>query len=368
MTLQSPWLRLAGGLAAVLFALLGWFAYASISERRLQAGLREATRDLEVGKTAAARDRLRDLAGRWPGRAEVLFRLGEGELACGRVEEALDAWSQVPTGSSFSGQAVVARAQVALQTARFTEAERILRESLKEPGSRTAAGTHLLFVILGLQGRLLEARQLIEDLWEEPGLSLSERVGLLRDHLALDLDAMPLEENLRFLGRLGEAHSDDDGLWLARANLATKTGRLSEAVRWLDAACMRRGDDPAVWRARLDWAVTAGRLDQCAESMRHLRERDLSPEERARLRAWLARQANDVEGEKLALEQGLVLDPGDLPAIERLAEIAFEEGREADGRKLRNRKSELDALKDRYGRALQGREAPGTCRRDGSPG
>jgi tetratricopeptide (TPR) repeat protein len=353
MTLTRPSARLVSGLATVLLALLGWFAYASVSQRRLEAGLHEATRDMEAGNIVGARDRFLYLARRWPGRPEVLFRLGESELACGRTLEALAAWSQVPQSSPYSGQAALASAQVAMQTARFSDAERFLRASLKGPSSRTAAGRHLLFVILGQQGRLLEARRLIEEMWTETSLSVTERVGLLRDHLALDLDAMPLEGNLEFLGRRGATEFDDEGLWLARANLATKTGRLEEALRWLDAACLRRPDNPDVWRARLDWAVTAGRLDRVIEAIKHLATNHLSPEELARLGAWLARQSEDVKTEKLALEQIVALDQGDLPTIERLAEIAFQEGREADGRKLRERKSELDALKDRYWRLFR---------------
>src|SRR5262249_25812702 len=126
-----------------------------------------------------------------------------------------------------------------------------------------------------------------------------------------------------------------------------------EAQRWLDAACLRRPDNPDVWRARLDWATTALRPDRAVEALRHLRTNDLSSQELARLGAWLARQRSDVKNEMLALEHALDLDPCDLPTIERLAELAFEEGRQSDGRKLRNRKSELDALKDRYWRLFR---------------
>src|SRR6476660_9030194 len=88
--------RIVFGLAAVLLAALGWLAQSALSERRLEAGQREATREFEAGNTKNARDRLAYLATRWPGRVDVLYRLGESELACGRIEEALAAWSQVP--------------------------------------------------------------------------------------------------------------------------------------------------------------------------------------------------------------------------------------------------------------------------------
>ena len=47
------------------------------------------------------------------------------------------------------------------------------------------------------------------------------------------------------------------------------------------------------------------------------------------------------------------LDPADLIAIERLAELAFEEGKSEEGRLLRARKSDLDEKKDRYRRLFK---------------
>ena len=58
-----------------------------------------------------------------------------------------------------------------------------------------------------------------------------------------------------------------------RANLAVKTGKPEEALRWLDAAILRRGDDPRVWRGLLEWARLTGRLDRAIEAISHLRGR-----------------------------------------------------------------------------------------------
>ena len=55
-------------------------------------------------------------------------------------------------------------------------------------------------LILVQQGRIEEARRLIEDRWHDQGLSTLERVALLHDHIALDLETMPLDGNLEFLG------------------------------------------------------------------------------------------------------------------------------------------------------------------------
>ncbi len=160
-----------------------------------------------------------------------------------------------------------------------------------------------MLMILVQQGRLGEARNLIEARWKEDGLSRPERLSLLHDHIALDFETMPLDGNLEFLGITSATESDDDGLWLARANLALKTGRLEESSRWLDAATVRRGDDQAVWRARLEWARASGRLDQAGEAMAHLKAAEFGDDEIAGLGAWIAERKGDVKAEKHALEQ-----------------------------------------------------------------
>ena len=90
------------GLAAILVIVLSFAGYQALAERRLRAGLEGAEREMRAGNSPGARDQLMSLAARWPGRAEVLFPLGESELACGRIEQAITAWSQIPPGSPLA--------------------------------------------------------------------------------------------------------------------------------------------------------------------------------------------------------------------------------------------------------------------------
>ena len=87
--------------------------------------------------------------------------------------------------------------------------------------------------------------------------------------------------------------------------------------------------------------------------MAHLEAGDFSAQEVARLGAWLAAKTGDSEAETRALEEALSLNPADGAAIERLAELVLQAGHEAEARRLRKRKSELDALKDRYHRLFK---------------
>jgi len=47
---------------------------------------------------------------------------------------------------------------------------------------------------------------------------------------------------------------DDDRVWLAQVNMATKSGQFAEAARLLERCTERRPDDQSVWLARLDLA------------------------------------------------------------------------------------------------------------------
>ena len=373
MILEGRPTRLASGLAAVLLVATRLVRLRLVfAAAAAKPASREATRDMEAGNIVRCeRPAGIPVAGAGPAGAEVLFRLGESELACGRVEQALAAWSQVPAEQLIfrSSRSRTAR-KLALQTGPILRRRAHLERSPQ--GARLKSRSR--------SGICCSSSSASRDGCSRRGGSSRKCGQRLGSHSASGSPCFATtshststrcrsRETSSSWARSGPPQSDDDGLWLARANLATKTGRLEEAERWLDAACLRRPDDPDVWRARLDWAVTAGRLDRAVEAMAHLGTKRPCPR-RDRPAGRLARPAKrrTSRDEKLALEQVVALDPGDLPRIERLAELAFEEGREADGRKLRNRKSELDALKDRYRRLFREGQLDRKRRRDGSPG
>ena len=353
---RSRYRLIALFLAASVVAVAGWFVHGAVSERQLRTQLAAAASDMEAGNFARSRDRLLRLAERYRGRDDILFRLGESELACGRLDRAAIAWSQVPKGSPRAAAAAVRRAQLALPAGQFAEAETILRGALDESGPESGGVRHLLLSILGQQGRLGEARALIEARWRATAPDQrDERVALLHEHLALDLETFPLEGNLAFL-QAGKAPGTGDArLWLAQANLATKSGNLEDGRRWLDAALLREPNDPVLWQARLDWALAAGRLDR-------VKEGSLIWRSGARCRAsgaaggLASRAQGDKQTERIALEKLVEHEPGDEEAIDRLAELAFQAGRQEDGRRFRQRKSKLDRVKDQYRQLFRGNQ------------
>ena len=95
-------------------------------------------------------------------------------------------------------------------------------------------------------------------------------VKLARVYIDLRRSSVPADALRSSLDRAGALAPQDDRVWLAKANLAIRTGSYDEAARWLDACLERRPDDAPVWRARLNWAVATNRLTEAREAMTHL--------------------------------------------------------------------------------------------------
>ena len=173
-----------------------------------------------------------------------------------------------------------------MEIGRFTIAEESLRAAVRDPNSRAGPARHGLSLLLVQEGRVDEAREWIETVWQEPNLDEADRIRLLHDHIALEFDVVPIEWNLTVIEHLAAA-KEDDRTWLTRANMALLASKFDEAETWLDACRKRRPDDPVVWRVRLRWAMAADRTGQVGEALAHLPVAMFTAPEVARLRAWL---------------------------------------------------------------------------------
>jgi len=318
--------------------------------RRLRMELDQARRDLQAGLSWQARQRLIRLFEQWPDEADVALQLGRCELACGHPNEALVTWTRVSETSTLAPLAALERANLTIRLGRFTEAEQILTRALSRPRTSAADLRRLLIRLFGQEGRFDDARHLIETQWDDLDWSLPDsrdvRLALLREHIELDFDPVPLEGNMAQIQ--ARANEDDDRFLLARAYIATRAGRFDEAKNELEVCLQHRRDDPVVWRAWLDWAVAFGQSGPAREAMSHLRA---PPSEAVRVqkhRAWLAVRRGDLLAERRALEQLVTLDPSDPAALTRLAELTHQAGDTQAAARLRLRKAELDADRERY--------------------
>ncbi|MFI5454445.1 MAG: FG-GAP-like repeat-containing protein [Isosphaerales bacterium] len=352
------WARqlLIGLLLVAVMAVLGGVAAKLWAARRFRRELAEARQEMAAGLLSLARKRLSRLAEERPDQAEVAYQLGRCEAARGKTDAALKLWARIPPGSRWAAPAAVEFAQAAIPSLRLAEAERVLRSALRSASPELPALRHLLLILLGQEGRIAEARGLIESLSRDtailPANDLADRLVMLREHVGLDLESFPLEWNLRQLEEGTQTAGDDDRpiLALARAHLATHSGEFERARAELESCLERRPGDPALWKSWLDWAVAAGRPGPAREALDHLPDDLLDDAEVLDLRAWFARQRHDARAERAALEQLVEREPGRIPALTRLAELLQQAGEVEAAAVLRRRKDEIDAALDRYSR------------------
>ena len=165
-----------------------------------------------------------------------------------------------------------------------------------------------------------------------------ERAGLLQELLRLDgPDPIAAAKLGPILDTAAKAAPDDDRVWLGIAALATRTGRLDEARRRLDACLKRRPDDPAVWRARLDWARAEGDEAEVRRALGHLPDDRVGPAEVLDLRRPGSPDApGDDEAERpRPLEEQVAARPRAQPAMERLAELLVRAGKPERAQEVR---------------------------------
>ena len=346
MTRRTRWV----GAAAIVLAL-GCAGYLGVRSWLYRAAMGRAMRDLDRGRYAAAAPQLAEMARRWPGDAEVEYRLGECEQALGNADGALAAWSRVPPGSTRGLDTALARGRLAMERGRFAEAEQALTGVVPvDPGGRKAVDVRQHLIHLFVQeGRFDEAQALLERQWRElvdarPG----DALAALRARVAIDLDTTPLTGLSAVLDRAAALAPGDGRVALARANLATREGRFEDARRALDEALQDGPADGPVERARLRWALVAGRDDEVEAAAAALGTGGLSAEERLAMDAWRAARRGDRRGERAAWERLVEAGPARPAVLDRLASLALADGDAPRAAELRRRKAAIDRALNLY--------------------
>ncbi len=195
-------------------AASGYGAARVIAARRLRTELDQALMEMQSGLFNLARNRLNRVAKENPGEAEVLFHLGRCEAARGNLDLAITFWERIPPDSTWSAPAAFEWAQAAVPLGRLTEAERILRAALNRRSPQLPGLLHLLLIVMGQQARIDDARRYIETFWQDtvmlPADDVADRLGLLREYLALEFEPFPLEYYVSQLESFSALASDAD--------------------------------------------------------------------------------------------------------------------------------------------------------------
>jgi enediyne biosynthesis protein E4 len=307
---------------------------------------------MDSGLHATAARKLSAVLARQPSSDRALYLLGACEMAQGRVQAADEAWARLPADSPFAPQGILGRLQVQMERGQLAEAERLVSNALADPRIDSSSLPILLGPVYCQQGRLGETLRLIEVRWhalDQADQGASEpAINLVRAHIELQRDPIPLEVIRSALDQAGKLAPDDDRVWLGEANLAIRTGTFDVAARWLDACLERRPEDVPVWRARLDWAMACRRVEEARAALKHLPVDTSNPAQIPRLAAWFAGQRGDAAAQRRALERLVAADPADFAALDRLAELAHKAGDPARAAELKRKRTEIDQLLARY--------------------
>ena len=336
--MRSRWLRCVLPLAAILVIWGGWFWVRLRADRD---ALRHARNDIAESRYTSARKRLLELVEHRPTWNEPHYQFGLCEEARGQYEAALAAWSRVSPNSPWAIKSAIASGRVLVNTGRFGAAEALLQPLPRGHDADSALLRQALELLLRIQGRNREVRELILETWEQssdPGL-------VLRRLYLLDDSAFPLDYVKQGLSR---GDPKDDRVWLGLAHVASWEGRFDDARRRLDACEERRPDDPAVWSEHLDVALATQDVEGVRRALIHLPSKWLRKREILRLRSWLAARTHDDELERRELDALVAEEPENTPAWNRLAELALKDGRYRQAETFRRKKTEMDVQRERY--------------------
>jgi tetratricopeptide (TPR) repeat protein len=347
--IQRWMLALGLVMAAVLLLWGGWKWWEIRHYRRAMARIQE---EIDQGLPALAARELVDLLARNPGSDEAAYWLGVCEKMRGRPQAAAQAWDMIPPGSMFWPRAIEGRMTLELDRGRLADAEQLIKNLNEDLHGSLSDASILLGPIYSHQGRIEEAKRLIEARWDhlnKVGEGASEKaINLLRLSIEIQAKAVPLEATRAFLDEAAVNSPDDDRIWLGKANLAIRAGSYDEAARWLNACLRRRPDDRAVWRAWLERGLAANDVKAVGQALAHLPASESTSAEIDRLAAWLAARRGDAELEWRALERLVDADPIDFKSLDRLAELAIIKGQPDRARQLHHKKAEIARLHARY--------------------
>ena len=324
--------------------LVAWLAALAAGERHLRTELRESKRELARQRNDQAKERLIQLARRWPGRGDVEYWLGISEMAAGNSDAAFEAWSRVPAKAPEAGLAALASGRLAMDKFRFSVAERWLERAILEAGETGEEARWLLGRLHWLTGRHDDYRRYLRQEIERG----RDQAANLRLLWTTDHEGYPVEGMRQEIDQARRAAPEDDRVWLAVADLATRTGRFEEAAEYLVRCEQARPDDPAVWLAVLESGRAADRPDEVMRAARHLPGSAVSRSLVLALRASMAARRGERHVELEALEALVSLDPTDTAAIDRLAALVAQDGEQDRARELRDRKAMINAATERF--------------------
>jgi enediyne biosynthesis protein E4 len=331
-------------LIGAVVVLAAWPAIYAVDFWRYRTELRQAERAFVAQRFGEARERLARMSVHWPGRGMIEYWLGAAENREGHAEAALEAWERVPAGAPEAAVAALSIGRVAGTIGRYRLAESSLERVVRLGGEMGEEARQLLSHVHFMTGRRDDYRNFLHREIERTR-DPSEK---LRTMWSVDRDPYPVDAFTLVLEKANQTTPDDDRVWLGLADLAMRTGRFDLAGDWLTRCESARPDDLAVRLARLEWAKAADRPGLVIRAASHLPISSVTESRVLELEAWLAERGGDRAAERQALLAYLAVEPADVVAIERLADLAAQDGDRERLASLRSRKAAIENARDHY--------------------
>jgi enediyne biosynthesis protein E4 len=323
--------------------------------QRHELGLARA--EIERGEFVPALRRLESLSAMRPTWAagddgELNYWLGNSRWGLGRRDEALAAFARVPEGGEYGARCAAFAAEGLLKEGRWRAAEERLERALARGGPGLNDVRDRLDQLYRMQARLDDAARLLRD-----GCAAArDPVRVLRALWVTERGTPPFETIQQALDIGGRLNPNEERVWLGRARVAMRTGRLVEAESWLKRCANPSSDEP-VWRAWLDWARAAERPDVARHALQVIGPQRLGMVDRLSWRAWFAQRSSDVAAERRVLETWLALEPRNPLLLNRLATLATAAAEGEHAAAWRAAKAEVDRAIDAYNQRMTDTDA-----------
>jgi tetratricopeptide (TPR) repeat protein len=339
-------------LMALAIGAIGWATWTWRHARAYRHALDQARGEFRGGRFGHAIKRLEDVLRSSPEADEANLLLGNCEKSRGRPGEAWAAWSRVSPRSPVFPQSVRARVDLAVESGRFADAEKVFDEAIAHPVAQFLAPPHSLLMAMCQQGRIDDAERVLEAAWdrlEKAHEGASERaIQLVRLHTFIRVMPIPVDALRDLIDRAGRLAPDDDRVWLARANLAISERRFDDADRTIVLCLERRPADPAAWRVRLRLDMVRNDLVAARKAIPHIDVEKMKPARVYAIAAWFAARAGDTPAERVALEQLVASDPTNVAAVRRLADLAIHDHKPEYAGRLRDQAAEAQRALERF--------------------
>ena len=283
---------------------------------------------------------------------EANYLKGLCEYSIGKFDSALDTWSSQVPGTYFYSEATLKSGEWLETQGRFTDAEAIYKNGLKEGYPLSMEIRHALLQLFWIEARIDEVSQLIQQNWREKKRSLSadasETIANLRAHLSLDLEVYPIDHVKQKIEMASLKSPKDISVIIAKIEIALRTGQMEIAHNLIkqNSSAYQHSQN---WKVlELKSAIMENDLEEIINLEKGIDRSLIKPEHVMKLAALKANRQNNLNKQIEILEVYLKTHPTDIIVMEELAQALIANRQNEDAVKIRMSRSDIDITLQKY--------------------